>query len=276
MYGGLLKWLGNNNIPSYLPSTQRTGEGQIQTVIGEKKQRSAWLYFEGKRKYPVWSCKVWGPNLNTVFEMQPHQCKVQGDIHFLSPAGHTIPDASQDIIGLLGHLGTLLAQIQQAVDQHPQVLSCQTALQPLFPKLIVLHGVVVTQVQGPTLGLIEPHAIGLDPSIQPVQIPLQRHPTLKKINAPGQLDVICKLTEDALDPLIQVVDKGINQNWPQYRALGNTTRDRPPTGFNSIHHNPLGMAIQPLFKAAEGTPIQAMSPEFLQENAVGKLCQRLY
>ncbi|KAK4825882.1 hypothetical protein QYF61_003156 [Mycteria americana] len=63
---------------------------------------------------------VRGPKPNTVFEVRPHQCRVQGHDHFPSPAGHTISDTSQDAIGLLGHLGTLLAHIERAVDQHSQ------------------------------------------------------------------------------------------------------------------------------------------------------------
>ncbi|KAK4818195.1 hypothetical protein QYF61_008579 [Mycteria americana] len=110
------------------------------------------------------SLVVRGPKLNTVLE---------GDNHFPSPAGHTVPDTSQDAIGLLDHLGTLLAHIQPAIDQHSQALLCWSAFQPLFPKPIALHGVVVTQVQDPTLSLVEPHTIGLSPLIQPVQIPLR-------------------------------------------------------------------------------------------------------
>ncbi|KAK4817763.1 hypothetical protein QYF61_026986 [Mycteria americana] len=164
-----------------------------------------------------------GPKLNTVFEVRPHQCRVQGDNPFPSPAGHTIFITSQDAIGLLGHLGTLLAHIQPAVDQHPQVLLCWAASQPLFPKPVALHGVFVTQVQDPALSLVEPHTVGPSPSIQPVQVPLQSLPTLKQINTPTQLGVICKLTEGALDPLAQITDKDIKQNWPQHRALGSTT-----------------------------------------------------
>jgi len=36
--------------------------------------------------------------MNTVFKVWPHQCQVQGDDHFLTLAGHAIPDASQDAI----------------------------------------------------------------------------------------------------------------------------------------------------------------------------------
>ncbi|KAK4824038.1 hypothetical protein QYF61_009629 [Mycteria americana] len=92
-------------------------------------------------------------------------------------------------------------------------------------------------------------------------------PTLKQINSPTQLGVICKLTEGALNPLIQIIDKDVKQNWPQHRALGDTTCDRPPTGVNSIHHHSLGLAIQPVLYLAKSTPIQAMSSQFLQENA---------
>ncbi|KAK4827864.1 hypothetical protein QYF61_022014 [Mycteria americana] len=211
------------------------------------------------------SLVVKGPKLNTVF----NTAASPGGNHFPSPAGHTIPDTSQDAIDLLGHLGTLLAHIQLAVNQHPQVLLCWAAFQPLFPKPVAMHEVVVTQVQDPALGLVEPHTIGLGPSIQPLQVPLQSLPPLKQINAPAQLDVICKLTEGALDPFVQIIDKDIKQNWPQHRALGNTTCDRPPTGVNSIHHHSLGPAIQPVLYPAKSAPIPAMSRQFLQENAVG-------
>ncbi|KAK4814940.1 hypothetical protein QYF61_006884 [Mycteria americana] len=185
---------------------------------------------------------VGGPTLNTAFKVRPHQCPVQGHDHCPSPAGHTISGTSQDAIGFLGHLGTLLAHIQAAVNEHPQDLA---------------------------LSLVEPHTVGPSPSIQPVQVPLQSLPPLKQINTPAQLGVICKLTEGALDPLFQITHKDIKQGWPQHRALGDTTCDRLPTGFNSIHHHSLGPAIQPVLYPAKSTPIQAMSSQFLQENAVG-------
>ncbi|KAK4817694.1 hypothetical protein QYF61_025786 [Mycteria americana] len=68
------------------------------------------------------SLVVGGPKLNTAFEVRPHQCRVQGHNHFPSPAGHAILDTSQDAIGFLGRLGTLLAHIQAAVNQHPQCI----------------------------------------------------------------------------------------------------------------------------------------------------------
>jgi len=64
-------------------------------------------------------------------------------------------------------------------------------------------------LQDPAFGLVEPHTVDLIPSIQSVQIPLQSLPTLKQIDAPTQLGVICKLTEGALNPLIQIIDKDV-------------------------------------------------------------------
>ncbi|KAK4828815.1 LOW QUALITY PROTEIN: hypothetical protein QYF61_000872, partial [Mycteria americana] len=85
----------------------------------------------------------------------------------------------QDAVGRLGHLGTLLAHIQLAVDQYPQVLFSQAAFQPLFPKSVALHGVVVTQSL----------------------------PPLKQVNIPAQLGVICKLTVHSIPSSRSLIKK---------------------------------------------------------------------
>jgi len=81
-----------------------------------------------------------------------------------------------------------------------------SAFQPLLPKPVALHGVVVTQVQDPALGFVEPHTVDLGPSLQSVQIPLQRLPTFQQINTPSQLGVICKLGAKGTLYLQQVQD----------------------------------------------------------------------
>jgi len=49
---------------------------------------------------------------------------------------------SRMAFGILSYLGTLLASVQPANDQCPQVLYCFTALQPLFSWFVLLHRVV--------------------------------------------------------------------------------------------------------------------------------------
>ncbi|KAK4816954.1 hypothetical protein QYF61_025874 [Mycteria americana] len=104
-----------------------------------------------------------------------------------------------------GALDPTVYAIDEDIKQHwSQHLSSH------FSQACSIAWVVVTQVQDPALSLVEPHTIGLGPSIQPSL------PTLKQINTPTQLGVICKLTEGALNPLVQIIDKDIKQNWPQY------------------------------------------------------------
>ncbi|TRZ22786.1 hypothetical protein HGM15179_004302 [Zosterops borbonicus] len=98
-----------------------------------------------------------------------------------------------------------------AADQHSQVLFCWTVFQPLFSKPVVLLGGVVTQVQDSALCLIEPPAVFLSPLTEPIQIPLQSLSTLKQINTPTQFSVICKFTEGAIDPNVQVIDKDVKR-----------------------------------------------------------------
>ncbi|KAK4813748.1 LOW QUALITY PROTEIN: hypothetical protein QYF61_023684 [Mycteria americana] len=169
------------------------------------------------------SLGVRGPKLNTAFEVRPHQCRVQGDNHFPTPAGHTIPDTSQDAIGFLGRLGTLLAHIQPAVDQHPQVLFCQAAFQPLFPKPVALHGVVVTQVWDPALGLVKPHTINLSPSIQPVQIPLSFLPSSRS-TLPPKLVSSANLLRVHSIPSSRSLIKILNKTGPKTEPWGTPLR----------------------------------------------------
>jgi len=80
------------------------------------------------------------------------------------------------------------------------VILHQAALQPLLPKPVVLHRVVVTQAQKLAFGVIKPHTIHLNSSIQPVQIPLQSLPTLEQINTLTQYGVIANLLTEHFIP----------------------------------------------------------------------------
>ncbi|RMC09632.1 hypothetical protein DUI87_13418 [Hirundo rustica rustica] len=193
----------------------------------------------------------------------------------LSPAGHTIPDTGQDAIGLLGHQGALLAHVQHAVSQYPQVSFCLGTVQPHCPQLIVLQGVIEAKVQDSVLGLIKLHLIGLCPSVQPFQVSLQSPPTFQQTDTCSQLSVICKFTNERLNTFIHVNNKNIEQNWPQQRSLGDTTSGWSPTGCSTAHHHSLGPAIQPVPNLAKSAPVQAMGCQLFQEYAAGDSVQGL-
>ncbi|RMC05412.1 hypothetical protein DUI87_18603 [Hirundo rustica rustica] len=107
--------------------------------------------------------------------------------------------------------------------QCPQVPFCLGTVQPHRPQPITLQGVIVAKVQDLALGRIKLHLIGLGLSIQPIQVPLQSSPTLQQIKTCSQLGVNCNLANVRLNPLIQILNKHIKQDWAQHRSLGDTT-----------------------------------------------------
>ncbi|RMC00220.1 hypothetical protein DUI87_22825 [Hirundo rustica rustica] len=166
--------------------------------------------------------KLRGPDLDTALKVWPHQCRVQGKSHLPAPAGHTIPDPGQDAIGPLGHLGTLLARVQLLAPAPPGPF-----LQPHRPQPIMLQGVIVAKGQDSALGLVKPHLVRLCPSVQLVQISLQSPPTFQQIDTHSQHSVIHKFTNERLNTLTSVINKNIEQSWPQHRPLRDTTGDWP-------------------------------------------------
>uniref|UniRef100_A0A8B9SXU8 RNA helicase n=1 Tax=Anas platyrhynchos TaxID=8839 RepID=A0A8B9SXU8_ANAPL len=128
-----------------------------------------------------------------------------------------------------------MKRISLFVLDEADVMIDHQALQPLISQPVALLGVIAPQVQDPALGLVELHAVDLSPSVQPIQILLQN----------------------------------IKGNQPQHRALGNATNDWAPTGLDSIYHDSLGPAIQPVSNPMKRAPVQVKSSQFLEENAVG-------
>lgn len=63
---------------------------------------------------------------------------------------------------------------------------------------------------------------------------------IRQMNTSPQLSVICKVIESADNSFIRISNKDIKVDVPQHQRPGNTTHDWSPTGFNSIHHHPLG------------------------------------
>ncbi|RMC18216.1 hypothetical protein DUI87_05097 [Hirundo rustica rustica] len=84
--------------------------------------------------------KLRGPEMDTALKVWPDQCRVQGKYDLPAPAGHAIPDPGQDAIGPLGHLGTLLAHVQPAADQYPQVPFLLGTVQPHHTQPATLQG----------------------------------------------------------------------------------------------------------------------------------------
>ena len=96
------------------------------------------------------------PELDTALQVKPHQCWVEEKDPVPPPAGNN-PNAAQVTI-TLSNKGSLLAQVQSGVHQHPQVLSCQAAFQRRGPQRVLVPGVVPPQVRDFAL-LVELHEV---------------------------------------------------------------------------------------------------------------------
>ena len=68
-------------------------------------------------------------------------------------------------------------------------------------------------MQDPALGLVEPHAAGMVPPLQVIQVPLDAIPSLRRVDCSTQLGVTGKLAEGALDPAVSLM-KMLNSTGP--------------------------------------------------------------
>lgn len=75
-------------------------------------------------------------------------------------------------------MGALLAHGQLGVPQDPKTLLCRAAFQLVGPQVVLVPGVIPTQVQDFKLCLVEFNEILLSSILQPVQILLNGSTTL--------------------------------------------------------------------------------------------------
>ena len=81
--------------------------------------------------------------------------------------------------------------------------------------------------------------------------------------------VISKLSEGALNSIIDVIDKDVKEHRSQDRPLGDATCYWPPPGHRTIDHQPLSMAFQPISYPTSGPPIKSTSLQFADKDVVG-------
>ncbi|KAK4828653.1 hypothetical protein QYF61_000301 [Mycteria americana] len=105
----------------------------------------------------------------------------------------------------------------EETDPHLATTSFQ-AKQPQFPQPLLIRLVLQTlhQLRCPSLDTLQHLHVFLVVRGPKLNTVFESLPTLQQINTPAQFAVVYKLTEGALNPLIQIIDEDIKQNWPQY------------------------------------------------------------
>ena len=151
------------------------------------------------------------PELDTVLQVRPDHGGVYGKDHLPRTAGHAAFNAHQDLIGLLGHQGTLPAHHQLVILQDPPVLLCRAPLQQVISQLVLILVVIPFQGQDSTLAFVKPHTISFCPALQSVQAMLNGSTAFWCVSHSPQLCIISVLTEGGHYPLVKVVDEDIEQ-----------------------------------------------------------------
>ena len=103
-----------------------------------------------------------------VFQVRPHQCRVEGQDHLPRPSDHSSFDAAQDTVGFLDCKGTLRVHVQLAIHQYPQVLFSRAVLNTYIPQLVLIAAAAMIQAQAIAFRFFEPHAVHLGSLLKPV------------------------------------------------------------------------------------------------------------
>jgi len=95
-----------------------------------------------------------------------------------------------------------LSQTPKSYKPYPQVLLGRTALNHFIPQPVLIPGVALTQVQDTTFDHVEPHEVHTGSLPEPVKIPLDGIPSLRRVECSMQLGVVNKFAEGALNPSV--------------------------------------------------------------------------
>ena len=114
----------------------------------------------------------------------------------------------------------------------------------------------------------------MGPLLLPVQVLLNAFPSFQGTDCTTQLGVLCKLDEGALDAVVCVTDKDVEEHWSQDGSLGDIAHDLLPSGHRTIDHNPLAMAILSMpypsnNSAFKSMPLQIRDKDVVQDHVKG-------
>ena len=110
------------------------------------------------------------PELDTTFQVWPHQWWTEGKDPFFWPAGNSFPNVAQDAVCLFCCKGTLLAHVE-LVYWDPQVFSAELLSSQLIPGLCWCRGLFLPRYRILHFS-VELDEITVGSFLQPVEVPL--------------------------------------------------------------------------------------------------------
>lgn len=160
--------------------------------------------------------------------------------HLPEPAGNALPKAAQESAG---HKSALLAHVQ-LVQEHPSSLQrCFPVSElPICAATFIICAPAYVQVQDFALLSAELHQ-------SPVHSFLHTGETLLNCDTIiwcTNPNIICKLAEGVLCPIIQVINKAVKQYWPQH-CPSHPLPDPTPDCFSLCKSTPACLGISLYF-----------------------------
>ena len=107
----------------------------------------------------LWTCSsrctsfLYG-GLHIWTQVRSHQHRVEGQDHLLHAASHISFDAAQDAVDFLVWEDPLLAHVQPAIHQYPQVFFSKAVLNPFIPLLELVVGLPLPRCKTSHLDLL--------------------------------------------------------------------------------------------------------------------------
>lgn len=100
--------------------------------------------------------------------------------------------------------------------QNRHVFLQRAAFNPFSAKPVFVLGIALAQAHIFTLGRVKIDEIYTGPLVKPVKVPLHNIPSLQCVELTPQLGVVSKLTNGALNPIIQGTGKDVKELQTQY------------------------------------------------------------
>ena len=108
------------------------------------------------------------------------------------------------MVSFLGYQGTLLAYVQLANQQYPQVLFSRPVFYPFVTQLVLTVGIAMNQVRDLMLVFVEPHEVLPGPLLEPIKVSLNGISSFRCVICTTLLSVMYRLAENARNSTVDV------------------------------------------------------------------------
>lgn len=169
----------------------------------------------------------------------------KGKDHLPQPTANTLPNAVQEVVGVL-----FCDWCYLGIQQDPNLLFflyLKATFHSVHPQPVLLHGVMLLQRQGLVFLFVELHDIPDGLFLQPIDILLNSNTPLWYTNPYSEFCIVCEFPESTLFPDQQVTNEDVKKCQNQYQHLGHITNDWCLNGLDASDKNLINLEVWVVF-----------------------------